>query len=141
MDEPSLFYKMLRTYPSCVHLQDQPDGNTLLHHAYEEVKIKAAMMLLEYESNPWKENRNATIPLNTIHFTYKNRTENYVRMLKLMCFYDESLVNAEGTWDGAAYTKSVPYTTFLMNQPGSDFQLLAGYKIDNVLKKLLKTKK
>ena len=51
MDEPRLFYKMFRTYPSCVHLQDQPDGITLLHHAYEEGKIKAAMMLLEYESN------------------------------------------------------------------------------------------
>ena len=67
MDEPRLFYKMLRTYPSCVNLESEPNGNTLLHHAAEKINTKAVMMLLDYESNPWKENRkSSTTPLNMI---------------------------------------------------------------------------
>ena len=70
-----------------------------------------------------------------------------VEMLKLLSFYDESLVNLPSDFkdhkllDRAVCFDDLVYTTFLLNQPKLDFTLLDDYKPMSEIKKLLKIKK
>ena len=146
-----LFYKLVASHPSCVHLEDT-NQNTLLHHAVKKLNKLAIVVLLEHESNPWKENKDSQNSLHMYeHITKLSRDEqreNCLELLKIISFYDGTFVNTVGAklqWsvlNDAAFWNEIPMATFLLNQPGIVVKLEKdSYKLKEEIKKLLKTKK
>ena len=143
-----LFYKLIDSHPQSAHLEDY-ELNTLLHHAVKKFNKRAVMVLLEYDSNPWKENKMS----ENILRVYKDASYNSLRsfskekyelfdMLKIINFYDGTFINNE-TIIKLAFTfwEELPFATFVANQLPAVFELDKDVKLKLEMKKLIKAKK
>ena len=139
-----LFYKLIGTYPQSIHLEDL-NRNTLLHHAVKKMNKLAVMVLLEYESNPWKESKESENTLKMYkHTSYEQKTQrvNLLELLKTFSFYDAAFVNEELLeFSMESFSENFPLATFVLNQPQTVFELDKRVKLSDGMKKMAKAKK